>query len=168
MGDHVDRDAGGVLPAPAVGEVEQASASDQGADLVEACAELLGAGLVHVEVVLVPVRCDAVLALLEPGEHVVHPVVRIGDESVESHRHVGDNGGHRVSSKSVRVRPGSPCERFVPRGRSRPLVLDIATDTDAGRPTVTIWGPARRFQQRTTLHWSRDSAGPPRCGCDST
>jgi hypothetical protein len=158
------RGAGGPAPlttsvpaGPAVCKVEQAPTSDQGADLLEACAELLGAGFVHEEVVLVPVRGDGVLPLLEPGEHVVHLVLRTGDEAVEGHGHVGDKRWPSDVLLSVRLRPAS---------REGGSYQGVGAARSSSTPPLVGWS-ARARLLLAIVELVRSAAGRRRCSAVS-
>ena len=81
---------------PATGEVECAAAGHDRAQALEGFAELPGARLVNVERgnhVLVR-DGDLHVARAHPGEDLIDPVVRTGDETVQRHGHVSDYRGH--------------------------------------------------------------------------
>jgi hypothetical protein len=80
--------------APAVGDVEQASAGHQRAGVLRQLAQGRGAGLVDVERDVPVVAGDADVARLVPVEQLGGHVVGLGDVAVQRHGHVAQDDPH--------------------------------------------------------------------------
>ena len=151
-GDVVGKDERGsptVISAPALGDVERASAGEHGAEPGRESADVLGARPGHPE--RHGVRPSGVDLDVPRGgvpvEHLGHAVVGVGDVAIERHGHDCDNlrhggvrferwrlrlGDRALSSRIVRPTNGGSTARRGD-GRASKLDADARPSNDAGR-----------------------------------